>query len=56
MKPVIVFRHAQCKDAGYLGNYLQQHNIPMIEVRIDLGDTLPNPLRSYSGLVFMGGQ
>ncbi|MFA6041885.1 MAG: type 1 glutamine amidotransferase [Methylophilus sp.] len=55
MKPVVVFRHALCEGAGYLGTFLEQHDIPWCEVRIDLGETLPASASAYSGLVFMGG-
>ena len=55
MKPVVVFRHAQCEGAGYLGVFLNQHAIPWREVRIDLGEEIPTSVKEYSGLVFMGG-
>jgi len=55
MKPVVVFRHAQCEGAGYLGYFLNQKAIPWHEVRIDLGQTIPESAEHYSGLVFMGG-
>ncbi len=55
MKPVVVFRHAQCEGAGYLGVFLNQHAIPWCEVRIDLGEQIPMSVEAYSGLVFMGG-
>ncbi len=55
MKPVVVFRHAQCEGAGYLGVFLDQEKIPWHEVRIDLGETIPTEVNPYSGLVFMGG-
>ena len=55
MKPVVVFRHAQCEGAGYLGVFLNQHAIPWCEVRIDLGEAIPTSVSDYSGLVFMGG-
>lgn len=55
MKPVVVFRHAQCEGAGYLGNFLNQKAIPWHEVRIDLEQTIPESVEQYSGLVFMGG-
>ncbi len=55
MKPVVVFRHAQCEGAGYLGVFLRRHAIPWYEIRIDLGQTIPTSVRDYSGLVFMGG-
>lgn len=55
MKPVVVFRHAQCEGAGYLGIFLNQHKIPWQEVRIDLDEPIPASVESFSGLVFMGG-
>lgn len=55
MKPVVVFRHAQCEGAGYLGVFLNQHGIPWCEIRIDLGEQIPTSVKAYSGLVFMGG-
>lgn len=55
MNPVVVFRHAQCEGAGYLGTFLNAHNIPWYEVRIDLGEHIPVSVEHYSGLVFMGG-
>ncbi|PCI62119.1 MAG: glutamine amidotransferase [Methylophilaceae bacterium] len=55
MKPVVVFRHAQCDGAGYLGVFLNQHDIPWSEVRIDLGEPIPRSVENFSGLVFMGG-
>lgn len=55
MKPVVVFRHAKCEGAGYLGTFLEHHDIPWCEVRIDLGDTLPASPQDFSGLVLMGG-
>jgi GMP synthase-like glutamine amidotransferase len=55
MKPVVVFRHAQCEGAGYLGAFLNQHAIPWCEVRIDLGEVIPTSVKAYSGLVLMGG-
>ncbi len=55
MKPVVVFRHAQCEGAGYLGYFLSQQQIPWHEVRIDLDQTIPESVDDYSGLVFMGG-
>ena len=55
MKPVAVFRHAQCEGAGYLGIFLSENKIPWHEVRIDLGDPIPTTVENVSGLVFMGG-
>jgi len=55
MKPVVIFRHARCEGAGYLGTFLDAQAIPWREVRVDLDEVLSQPLSNYSGLVFMGG-
>lgn len=55
MKPVVVFRHACCEGAGYLGTFLAQHAIPWCEVRIDKGEPVPASVGAYSGIVLMGG-
>jgi GMP synthase-like glutamine amidotransferase len=55
MKPVVVFRHACCEGAGYLGTFLAQHAIPWCEVRIDKGEPVPTSVGAYSGIVLMGG-
>lgn len=55
MKPVVVFRHACCEGAGYLGTFLAQHAIPWCEVRIDKGEPVPTSTDDYSGIVLMGG-
>ncbi|WP_019882808.1 MULTISPECIES: type 1 glutamine amidotransferase [unclassified Methylophilus] len=55
MKPVVIFRHACCEGAGYLGTFLAQHAIPWCEVRIDKGEAVPASVDDYSGIVLMGG-
>lgn len=55
MKPVVVFRHACCEGAGYLGTFLAQRAIPWCEVRIDKGERVPTDASAYSGIVLMGG-
>ncbi|MDP8567526.1 type 1 glutamine amidotransferase [Methylophilus aquaticus] len=55
MKPVVIFRHACCEGAGYLGTFLAQHAIPWCEVRIDKGEPVPASVAAYSGIVLMGG-
>lgn len=55
MKQVVVFRHACCEGAGYLGTFLARHAIPWCEVRIDKGETVPASVDGYSGIVLMGG-
>jgi len=55
MKPVVIFRHACCEGAGYLGTFLARHAIPWCEVRIDKGEAVPTSIADYSGIVLMGG-
>lgn len=55
MKPVVIFRHACCEGAGYLGTFLAQQAIPWCEVRIDKGEPVPLSVDAYSGIVLMGG-
>lgn len=55
MKQVVVFRHACCEGAGYLGTFLARHAIPWCEVRIDKGEAVPTSVDNYSGIVLMGG-
>lgn len=55
MKQVVVFRHACCEGAGYLGTFLARHAIPWCEVRIDKGEPVPDSVEAYSGIVLMGG-
>lgn len=55
MKPVIVFRHACCEGAGYLGHFLTARHIPWFEFRLDIHQDVPADVTAYSGIVLMGG-
>jgi GMP synthase-like glutamine amidotransferase len=55
MKPVAIFRHSAPEGAGYFAEFLNQHAIPWVLIRIDEGDTVPRNAQDFSGLVFMGG-
>ena len=55
MKPVRIFRHVACEGPGYLGTFLNQHNVPFEIVCIDDGISVPKKLDDISGFVFMGG-
>ncbi len=55
MKPVAVFRYSPTEGAGYLGTYLQEHEVPWTMIKVDEGESLPADPRAYAGLVFMGG-
>jgi GMP synthase-like glutamine amidotransferase len=55
MKPVRIFRHVACENPGYLGTFLDRHNIPFEVICIDECITVPKDLETISGLIFMGG-
>ena len=55
MKPVRIFRHVICKGPGYLGRFLDKHNVPYEMICVDEGITVPQDLDAISGLIFMGG-
>ena len=55
MKPVAIFRHTANEGPGYFAEFLNQHAIPWVMIRIDEGDAVPISAQEYSGLVFMGG-
>jgi len=55
MKPVRIYRHVACKGPGYLGQFLDDHNVAYEIICIDEGVTVPQDLHTISGLIFMGG-
>ena len=55
MKPIAIFRHASTEGPGYFATFLDEHAIPWRIFKVDAGDTLPDDVREFSGLVFMGG-
>lgn len=55
MKPVAVFRHAPSEGPGYFASFLSARNIPFTLVAIDADEPVPQEVRAFSGLVFMGG-
>lgn len=55
MKPVAIFRHLSIEGPGYFATFLDQHYIPWQLIKIDAGETPPDNIDAYSGLVFMGG-
>ena len=55
MKPIYIFRHIDCEGPGYLGDFLDCHDIPYKIIAIDQGDMVPTSIEGMSGMVFMGG-
>jgi GMP synthase-like glutamine amidotransferase len=55
MKEVIIFRFLGREGPGYLGDFLDEQNIPWRMVRVDEGEAVPSSILDYSGMVLMGG-
>lgn len=55
MKPVIVFKNVTHEGPGYLGDFLNEQNIPWQVVNTNEAGTLPASILAYSGVVIMGG-
>lgn len=55
MRPVVVFRFSQTEGPGYLGNFLTQKGIIWEQINVDTGDSVPEDINGFSGLVLMGG-
>lgn len=55
MRPVVVFRFSQIEGPGYLGSFLTRKGILWDQVNVDAGDSVPEDINGFSGLVLMGG-
>lgn len=55
MKPVAIFRHIPFEGAGYFADFLDQHQIPSVLIKVDENEPIPADPAAFSGLVFMGG-
>lgn len=55
MKPVVIFRFAAGEGPGFFADFLSSHQIPYILVKIDEGESLPDSVLQFSGMVLMGG-
>ncbi len=55
MKPVVIFRHIAIEGPGYLGDYLNRHDIPFEILPVDEGARFTGRPVDTAGLVFMGG-
>ena len=55
MKPVAIFRFFSIEEPGYFATFLDNNHIPWQMIKIDAGDSLPDDISSFSGLVLMGG-
>jgi GMP synthase-like glutamine amidotransferase len=55
MRPVAVFRFSQTEGPGYLGEFLTRKGILWTQINVDAGDSVPEDINGFSGLVLMGG-
>jgi GMP synthase-like glutamine amidotransferase len=55
MKPVAIFRFFSIEEPAYFATFLDNNHIPWQMIKIDAGDSLPDDISSFSGLVLMGG-
>ena len=55
MKPVAIFRYIPIEGPGYFATFLDNNHIPWQLIKIDAGESVPDSVADYSGLVFMGG-
>lgn len=55
MKPVIIFRFLAHEGPGYLGDFLDENNIPWQLIKVDEGEPAPSSILAYGGMVLMGG-
>jgi GMP synthase-like glutamine amidotransferase len=55
MKPIAILRHAEAEGPGYFAQFLNEHAIPWVLIRIDEGERVPLNAQDFSGLVLMGG-
>jgi len=55
MKPIAIFRHATADGPAYLATFLAQEKLPYHEIRIDLGEPVPEHADGFAGIALMGG-
>lgn len=55
MDPVLIFRHVPIEGPGYFATFLDRHDVPWKQVRIDAGEAVPANLNGVSGVCLMGG-
>jgi len=55
VKPIRIFRHVNCENPGYLGEFLDARGTPWELACIDSERPVPQQIDDVSGLIFMGG-
>jgi GMP synthase-like glutamine amidotransferase len=54
-KPVAIFVHSSADGPAYFATFLQQLGLPYQEIRMELGDTVPEHADQFAGIALMGG-
>ena len=54
-KPIAIFRHSTGDGPAYFATFLQQLGLAYREIRIDLGEPVPEHADQFAGIAFMGG-
>ncbi len=54
-KPIAIFRHSTADGPAYLATFLQQLGLACREIRIDLGEPVPERADQFAGIALMGG-
>lgn len=55
VKPIAIFRHSTADGPAYLATFLQQLGLAFREIRIDLGEPVPERADQFAGIALMGG-
>lgn len=54
MKPVAILQNESSQGAGYLLEFLTNHDVPFHLIKVCEGDRIPSVARDFSGLVVLG--
>ena len=54
-KPIAIFRHSTGDGPAYFATFLQQLGLPYREIRVDLGEAVPERADQFAGIALMGG-
>jgi GMP synthase-like glutamine amidotransferase len=54
-KPIAIFIHSAADGPAYFATFLQQFGVPYQEIRIDLGEAVPEHADQFAGIALMGG-
>ncbi len=55
MKPVLILQHMASDSPGYLGTWLDRHDIPHVVANAGVGETFPQDIEPFSALAILGG-